>query len=145
MSDRQATAMDGIEIADFLAGQPTGVLSLADGDDSYAIPVSFAYDGDSQGIYFRLGYAPASQKQDFVESTDHASFVVYDHTDDGWCSVVAEGHLEELTESDVDATVHEAVDHLEIPFFEVHERPADELDFTIVRLHVSTVHGIVEA
>lgn len=148
MSSRQARALDAIEIGDFLRTQQTGVLSLARDDDSYAIPVSFAYDdgGDeAPSIFFRLGYAPASQKEDYVESTDHATFVAYDHTDDGWRSVVAEGHLEELTESDLDATIREAVDDLDIPFFEVHERPADEIDFTTVRLHVSTLHGIAEA
>lgn len=148
MSSRQAHALDAIEIGDFLDSQHTGVLALARDDDSYAIPVSFAYDDggdDAPGIYFRLGYAPASQKQDYIESTDYATFVVYDHTDDGWHSVVAQGHLEQLSETELDATIREAVDHLDIPFFEVHERPADEIEFTTVRLQIATMHGIREA
>jgi len=148
MSTRQAHALDAIEIGDFLDAQQTGVLSLARDDDSYAIPVSFAYDDDgedSPAIYFRLGYAPASQKQDYIESTDHATFVVYDQTDAGWHSVVAEGHLEQLSETELDATIREAVDHLDIPFFEVHERPIEDIEFTTVRFQIATMHGIREA
>lgn len=133
--------MDGIEITDFLKSQQTGVLSLADDDESYAIPVSFAYqNGD---IYIRLGYGTDSQKRDFVETSDYVSFVVYDRTDDGWKSVVVRGTPETLAENSVDSTIAEVTRTLEIPFFRVFRQDTDELEFNIVRIEVDDSTGIV--
>lgn len=142
-----ATDMDAIEIADFLATQETGILSLANGDDGYGIPVSFAYDDadeDGPHVYFRLGYAPGSQKRRFVDASDRVSFTVYDRTDEGWKSVVARGRLEEVSARTLDAIVAEAVHGLDIPYFSVHDRPVKELHLTLTRLDVADLTGIVE-
>jgi nitroimidazol reductase NimA-like FMN-containing flavoprotein (pyridoxamine 5'-phosphate oxidase superfamily) len=68
-----------------------GVLSLASGDESYAIPMSFGYDGE--GLYFvfrRPG--EHSRKVDFVEATERATFVVPAVTSKhDWASVLVEG------------------------------------------------------
>jgi len=145
MSDATATRMDAIEIADFLATQHTGVLSLASDDDAYAVPVSFAYDDADSALYLRLGYAPGSQKRTFVDAVDRASFVVYDDTPDGWRSVVARGRLEELSESSLDSSIVESVRGLDIPYFQVHDRPATDLEFHVVRLDVTELTGVAEA
>jgi hypothetical protein len=136
--------MDGIEATEFLQTQPTGVLSLADENDSYAIPVSYAYDEDDRALYFRLGFAPGSQKRGFIEATDHATFVTYADTAGGWQSVVAEGRLEELTDDAEESGVLEFVKDLDIPYFQVHERPADDLSMKIYRLNVGKLSGVVE-
>ncbi|MBV0924586.1 pyridoxamine 5'-phosphate oxidase family protein [Halomicroarcula limicola] len=138
------TDMDAIEIADFLRSQRTGVLCLARDDDSYGVPLSFVYRDDDSGIYFRMGYAPGSQKRKFLDATDHATFVVYGQTDEGWRSVVAEGTLDVLTEDNVDSAVEEATKALDIPYYEVHDRPVEDLEFNIVRLQISHLSGIVE-
>lgn len=135
--------MDATEIAAFLDERDTGVLSLADGDDAYAIPVSFAADdGD---LYFRLGYAPGSQKRRFVDATDHATFVTYEPTAEGWKSVVAGGRLETLSADSLDTVVQESVRDLDVPYYQVQDRPVDELDQRIVRLDVDRLSGIVGA
>ena len=139
-----ATSMDSIAIDEFLRGQPVGVLAMASDDGVYAIPVSFAYDEDGPDLYFRLGYGPDSQKRAFVEGADHATFVVFDHTDAGWKSVVAEGRLEALSESTLDTSVLQSIERLRIPFYAVHRRPAAELEFSIVRLDVSHLSGVAE-
>lgn len=136
--------MDAIQIDEFLASQQTGVLSLAHGDDAYGIPLSFWFDDSDSSIYFRMGYAPGSQKRKFVESSQYVTFVVYDHNDDGWKSVVAEGELEVLSEDTLDSAVEEATRHLDIPYYEVHERPVDELEFDIIRMRVTKLNGIAE-
>jgi nitroimidazol reductase NimA-like FMN-containing flavoprotein (pyridoxamine 5'-phosphate oxidase superfamily) len=136
--------MDAIEIAEFLETQHTGVLSLADGDDAYSIPVSFDYDEDEAAVYFRFGYGPDSQKRRYLDAVDTASFVVYDRTDGGWQSVVMEGGLERVSESSLDTSIVEAVDELDIPYFRVHHRPAGDMDFNIVRLDATKLTGIVE-
>ena len=140
-----ATAMDAIEIGEFLEGQLTGVLALAMAGRVYAFPVSFAYRDADSSLYFRLGYGPASQKRSYVEGAEAASFVVYDRTDAGWKSVMAEGHLEPVSETGIDGSVEQAVRRLTIPFFQVHQQPADGLEHHIVRLRVEKLSGVAEA
>jgi hypothetical protein len=136
--------MDAIEIDDFLGSQQTGVLSMGRENDGYGVPLSFWFDENDSSIYFRLGYAPGSQKQEFVESSRYVTFVVYADTDDGWKSVVAEGELERLSEETLDSAIEETTRHLDIPYYEVHERPVSELEFEIVRMRVTKLSGIAE-
>lgn len=145
MTVATATAMDALAISEFLESQGTGVLALASGGRVYAIPVSFAYHEAGPDIYFRFGYGPDSQKRTYVEGADEASFVVYDRTDAGWKSVLAEGDLESVSDSQLDTSLAEAVNGLHIPYFAVHRRPSAELEFEIVRLDVDKLSGVVEA
>jgi nitroimidazol reductase NimA-like FMN-containing flavoprotein (pyridoxamine 5'-phosphate oxidase superfamily) len=150
--------MDAEEIAAFLDTQETGVISFANDDDSYAIPVSFASDvndgddvddaGEEAGaaeLYFRFGFAPGSEKRTYVDASDRVSFVVYDDTAAGWKSVVARGRLEAVSARSLDAIVAEAVRGLDIPYFAVHDSPIGELHFTLVRLDATELTGVVEA
>ena len=144
MGETTRGTMDALDIASFLETQDTGVLSLANDDDAYAIPVSYAYDDDEDVIYLRLGFAPGSQKRRFLDATNHVAFVVYADTDDGWKSVVARGQLETLSETDLESRILQAVRKLDIPYFRVFDRPTDELDFKIVALQVEQLNGLVE-
>lgn len=145
MDPNNAEAMDAIEITDFLSDAQTGVLSLADGNNAYAVPVSFYFQPDDQQLYFRLGFAPGSQKQKFLERTDLASFVAHGREDGRWKSVVASGRLEVVgTDQRLEDPVLEAVQRLEIPYFRVFDRPTDEIDFSIYRLRAESLKGIVE-
>ena len=136
--------MDAIQIDEFLDSQRTGVLSLGRENDGYGVPLSFWFDEDDSSFYFRMGYAPGSQKRKFVEASEYVTFVVYADTDEGWKSVVAEGELELLSEANLDSTIEETIRHLDIPYFEVHERPISELEFDIVRMRVTKLNGIRE-
>jgi hypothetical protein len=144
MTGERVTQMDTPDIADFLAAQQAGVLSMADDDAGYGIPVSFTFDDEDHEIFFRMGYGPKSQKRRFVESSNTVSFVVVDETDEGWKSVIARGRLEVLSDSNIDSAIVEAVRHLDIPYFQVHNQPASDMTFTIVRLDVTELSGIVE-
>jgi nitroimidazol reductase NimA-like FMN-containing flavoprotein (pyridoxamine 5'-phosphate oxidase superfamily) len=144
MADSTVQRMDGLEIADFLAAQSTGVLSLADGGEGYAIPVSFAFDEAGHDVYFRLGYTGESQKRRYVEAVDRAAFVTYDHTDEGWKSVVARGPIETLTDSSLDTAVEQRVGDIDVPYFTVHAREAGDMAFHLVRLDADELDGIVE-
>ncbi|MFB6359804.1 MAG: pyridoxamine 5'-phosphate oxidase family protein [Halobacteriales archaeon] len=140
-----ATAMDAIEIAAFLDTQATGVIALGKAGSVYAFPVSYAYNDEEPAIYYRFGFGDDSQKRAYVDNADEVSFVVYDHTEDGWKSVLAEGELEHVSPSKLDTSVVEAVNALRIPYFQVHRQPASELEFSIHRLQVDKLSGIVEA
>lgn len=93
--------LDREAIDDRLRTAETGVLSLADGDDAYGIPVAYHWDGDR--FVFRLGDHPDSEKMAFLASTDRASFLVYQYTapEDSW-SVLATGRLQELPADETD-------------------------------------------
>ena len=142
-----ATSMDADEIAEFLDTQETGVLSLAKADDGYGVPVCFAFDdeaGTGPEFYFRLGFAPGSTKRQYVDASEDVSFVVHDDTAEGWKSVVARGRLENVSSRTLDAIVAEAVQGLDIPYFAVHDSPVENLHFTLVRLGVTDLTGVVE-
>lgn len=143
MTTRQRTEMDALEIASFLATQQTGALSLARDDDSYVIPVSFAFDEQEQNVYLRLGYGPTSTKRDFVDAVDLASFLVYDRTDEGWKSVLARGQLDVVSDSGLDSAAVETARNLNIPYVRVFGGNDEDLQFDIVRIEVTELTGIV--
>src|SRR6056297_781785 len=96
-------AMSEAEIESRLRDVGHGVLSLADGDDSYAIPLYHHYEDGS--LFFRLGETPGNSKADYIETTETATYVVVeaDETADpeqerGW-SVIARGPIERVPES----------------------------------------------
>ncbi|MEF8800168.1 MAG: pyridoxamine 5'-phosphate oxidase family protein [Halolamina sp.] len=136
--------MDAIETTEFLEAQYTGVLAMGRDNIGYGIPISYTYDTAGPYIYFRLAYAGSSQKRKFIEAADSVAFVVYAETEGGWKSVVAEGAIEERSETDFEARRIEAVRRLDIPYFTVHDRPADDLEFVIARIDVSNLTGVVE-
>ncbi len=83
--------MDETELERKLEESDTGVLSLARDGDAYALPVSFHYDGER--ILLRFGVEEGSEKVSFVETTDTASFVVYEATGEESWSILAQGSL----------------------------------------------------
>lgn len=141
MSDRPSVAMTTDEITRFLDARGTCVLSLAEDDEPYAIPVSYGYDASEECFYLRLGHSPESEKQAFLQASERARIVVYDQTPEGWKSVVATGVLTELDEADLTAELIAQLSDAELPRFEMWDESKRELDFTINRLDVETLTG----
>ncbi|MES3161899.1 MAG: pyridoxamine 5'-phosphate oxidase family protein [Halorubrum sp.] len=150
-----ATALDDEAIEGFLETQSTGTLSLANGDDAYAIPVAFTYAVETGDFYFRLGYGVESRKRAYIETTEQATFVVAAETTSGWKSVIAAGELEHRNTTDnlnevvgaeysSDEPRSDAKHERDIPFYHVFEAPS-ELLFTLVRLRTTELTGVVEA
>jgi nitroimidazol reductase NimA-like FMN-containing flavoprotein (pyridoxamine 5'-phosphate oxidase superfamily) len=76
----------------------TGILSLARGGESYAVPISFGYDGE-QCYFVFVGYHQPSLKEAFAESTATATLSVYEVEDvSEWHSVVVRGRIERIEE-----------------------------------------------
>jgi len=136
--------MDDTEVEERLETTGTGVLALSNGDDSYAIPLAHYYDGER--LYFRLGVTEGSRKQQFLETTDTASYVIYGTEDtddprgiDSW-SVLVTGHLTELPKSE-----HEQFDTAEINRafspIRVFDEEIDEMDIVVVELEIDSVTG----
>lgn len=119
----------------FLGTQGSGVISFAteDADESpHSVPISYGYDPGGGAFYFRLAVGEDREKSDL---TDRAvTFVVYGHTDDGWRSVVASGHLESTTEADIATEALAGLEGVRIPLVDVFgKRPAD-VQFGFFRL-----------
>jgi hypothetical protein len=64
------------EVDEHLRAGEHGVLGLADGDDAYAVPLSYHYDGDR--LLLRVScHGADSEKKRFLERTGTATFVCY--------------------------------------------------------------------
>ena len=134
---RQAAVESKLESVDH------GVLSLADGDESYAIPLYHYYDDGS--LFFRLGETPGNRQAEFIETTDTATYVVYateptadDAEELGW-SIVARGPIERVP-TDHPAYDITAINERFAPirlFDEAH----DEVELTLYELDVEHLSG----
>lgn len=76
-----------------------GVLSLAKGNDAYAVPLSYFYDGSL--LYIRVSEEPDSTKQGFIDHTETAAFTVYEvqNEEDSW-SVLIRGTIRRLSDEE---------------------------------------------
>ncbi|MDG5778232.1 pyridoxamine 5'-phosphate oxidase family protein [Haloarculaceae archaeon H-GB2-1] len=137
--------LDDEEIDAMLGEMGHGVLSLARDGEAYAVPVVYHYDGDT--FFFRLGMAPGSKKRDFVETTETATFVVYEAEGtpdpeelDTW-SVVATGPLRELTDAERMSFPTAAEINRDFPPIRVFDEPIDELEIELYAMDHETLTG----
>lgn len=137
----RAEPMDRTEVEAFLGNEGTGVLALAQDDESYAFPVSYGFDAVDGTFYLRLAFHPDSEKRAFLGPDSTVSLVVSDEREGKWRSVVARGRLRETGEAAIDSSVVEAIRRVNIPFFTVFDRPARELDFQLFRLAPDDLTG----
>jgi nitroimidazol reductase NimA-like FMN-containing flavoprotein (pyridoxamine 5'-phosphate oxidase superfamily) len=147
MTNHDSISLDEDERAAFLEPGGTGVLSFATGVDQppYSLPVSYGYDRASGTFFLRLGVVPDGEKLDYVAEDRPVSLVVHGETADSWHSVVATGHLKEVTESAIGSAARQGLQRVEIPLFEVFDRPTDEVEFRFVRLDPAEITGRREA
>lgn len=103
-SDLHGETMTDDELDTFLEGNGVGVLSLADGDDAYGIPISYGYDADERRLFFVfLEGGTESRKDRFAEATDNASFLVYDvESEHEWASAIVDGTLRPVDDDEWD-------------------------------------------
>lgn len=95
-----ASDLDADDVARVLETAGHGVLALADGGESYAIPISFGYDGDGS-VYFQFGFGESSRKRTFLDSTAQATLVVSDvQSLTEWTSVVVAGPIEPVDDAE---------------------------------------------
>lgn len=138
---RGAMRMSKEERDAFLLDHGVGVLSLARGDDSYAVPVSYGYEADDERLCVMLGYAPESRKRRWIEETEIATFVVHEIDDDGEAeSVVVRGGLVEVEEDEMDC--YNAFSN-NAKFTVLHESGAfiEDTEFVIYRFRIDSIEG----
>lgn len=125
------TEMSRSEIDALLEEVGVGVLSLSDGTETYAIPESYGYDGES--LYFQLVYDADSTKMAFIDTTDVATFTVFrTHPPE---SVLVRGRLKRVPEADREQAAEAIAANANIPTVEVlPDTTADEASMAFYRL-----------
>ncbi|WP_458188461.1 pyridoxamine 5'-phosphate oxidase family protein [Haladaptatus sp. NG-WS-4] len=141
MDDDAAVQMTDREIIDFLGRGGTGVLSLADEGEAYAIPVSYGFDASARRFFVRLGFADESEKRTYLDASETARLVVYDEVASGWKSVIASGRIELVTDSDVDVSVVRVLREAELPIRTMFDVPPDDVEFEMYQLVVDDLSG----
>jgi len=127
---------------DALVGRhETGVISLARGDDPYAIPISYGYDPDERTFYLRLVSSPESEKRQFLASAPAARLVVYEEEADTYRSVVAQGQLREIDRDDLSVEHIEQYGEAKRPLFEIWGEEKRDLDIHLYQLVAETLSG----
>lgn len=85
------------EIDDLLAEAGVGVLSLANDNVPYGVPMSFGYGGGDRLYVVFVGHTEEMKKVTFAERSAVASFLVYDlAAADEWRSVVVSGPFDRI-------------------------------------------------
>ena len=141
MAPNQETALSDAAVDEFLASEETGVLALANGDDPYAIPISYGYDPDERTIFLRLVSTPESEKRRFLDSTPTARIVVYDETGDAYRSVVATGQLEAVKPASLTPESIAQYGRTKRPLFEIWAADKRDLDIELYQLVPDTLSG----
>lgn len=137
----QQTEMAPGEIAELLARHETGVLSLANENEPYAIPISYGYDPDAERFYFRLVSTPESEKRAFLTSSPGARIVVYEEADTTYRSVVAEGVLQRIDPDEMSVDQIVQYGDAKRPLFEIWGKSKRDLDIQLYQLDTDSIGG----
>lgn len=135
------TALSPAATDEFLSDHETGVLSLANADEPYSVPVSYGYDADKRRFFLRLVSAPDSDKDRFLAASPRASLVVYEEDEPVYRSVVAEGALQKIPRAELDEEDVAQYGQAKRPLFEVWGTSLPELDVGLYRLDPETLNG----
>lgn len=129
------SGMTESEIETYLRAGEHGVLGLAEGDEAYAIPLSYHYDGDR--LLLRVSeHDGDSEKGRFLETTETATFVCYEaSTSESW-SIHVRGAIRKW-EGDVDETT---LNEWFQPF-RLFDEAVESVGFSLYDLRMGTVVG----
>jgi nitroimidazol reductase NimA-like FMN-containing flavoprotein (pyridoxamine 5'-phosphate oxidase superfamily) len=141
MSLDQATHLSPAETDALLGRHETGVLSLASGDEPYAIPISYGYDADERTFYVRLVSTPESEKREFLASSPSARVIVYEEREPVYESVIARGTLVEIPREDLSVEHVEQYGDTKRPLFEIWGQSRQDLDVALYRFEPTDLSG----
>jgi nitroimidazol reductase NimA-like FMN-containing flavoprotein (pyridoxamine 5'-phosphate oxidase superfamily) len=143
MANDDPTEMTVDERDTFLGTGGTGVISLgSDNEAPLSVPVSYGYDQEDETFYFRLSVGADGSKGELKERP--VSFVTYRETENGWQSVVARGHLEDVEKEGIETASLAGLEHVDIPLIPMFDRPIREISFEFYRLLPDKLIGRTE-
>jgi hypothetical protein len=129
------TGMDEATLETRLREGSNAVVALAAGDDSYAIPLSYHYDGER--LLLRVStHDDGVEKRRFLETTDRATLIKYEDAPDESWSIQIRGPVEEWPESVDEATLNEW-----FPPFHLFDEAIEDVEFLLYELEMDTVVG----
>lgn len=131
--DRQSE-MSAEETDAFLSAHETGVVSLAQQDEPYAIPISYGYNTNNRQFCLRLVSTEGSEKRKFLDSNPLARLVIYTEGDDTYRSVVAVGTLDQIAPDDLSTDDIHQYGSTKRPLFEIWAEKKRDLDIELYRL-----------
>ena len=112
-----AKEMTRQEIDDFLYRERIGLLSLTDGNQSYAVPMGYSYDG----THIYLAMMHKGRKIEYLQKNKNICFVVYWTNEDigvgniHWKSVICDGTMAHLKDHpEIEKAVRTAEKHLNL-------------------------------
>jgi nitroimidazol reductase NimA-like FMN-containing flavoprotein (pyridoxamine 5'-phosphate oxidase superfamily) len=124
-SDLEARLRDGTH----------GVLGLADADESYAVPLSYDYDGER--LLIRVSDSDDQrEKRRFIETTETATFVCYEASDAASWSILVRGPLERWEGEADEATLDEW-----FPPFRLFGEAVEDVEFHLFEIGMDAVSG----
>jgi len=124
-----------------LSNNETGVLSLANENEPYAIPISYGYDAQNRRFYLRLVSTPESEKRQFLPSSPETRLVVCEDDGEIYESVVARGTLEEIPRDELTADHIEQYGDAKRPLFEMWGESKQDLNVRLYQLDPETLSG----
>jgi nitroimidazol reductase NimA-like FMN-containing flavoprotein (pyridoxamine 5'-phosphate oxidase superfamily) len=137
----EETLLSDSEIDSFLSQHETGVISLAREGKSYAVPISYGYDGRHRQFYLRLVSNPESKKREFLKSTPHTRLVVYEADDPVYTSIVATGTLNEISRDELTPEHIEQYGEAKRPLFEIWGESLPALNVRLYQLDPDELSG----
>ena len=116
-SNVQDLSMEAIE--PFLKKNRVGVLSLADGEAAYGIPLAYFYEAGT--IYLTI--SRKGRKMNFIDKNKKVSFAVFELPEGfgkpgktSWTSVICDGVMENITDPDaITRAVRAGEKHMGMP------------------------------
>jgi nitroimidazol reductase NimA-like FMN-containing flavoprotein (pyridoxamine 5'-phosphate oxidase superfamily) len=141
MALEQQTEMSRAETDALLARHETGVLSLARGDEPYAIPISYGYDAETRTFFLRLVSTPESEKREFLSSSPAVRLVVSEEAEPEYRSVVAQGTLKEVSTDEMTVERIEQFGDAKRPLFEIWGESKTDLRIQLYELDADDVSG----
>ncbi|MFN1126855.1 pyridoxamine 5'-phosphate oxidase family protein [Halobacterium salinarum] len=132
------TELSRAESDTLLRESGVGVLALTNGAEAYSIPESFGYAGET--LYFQFVYKPDSKKMAFLETTETATFTVYDEQPAQ--SVLVQGPIEPVPEEDEPKAATAIAENASIPTLNTYpETTLDEIRMDYYRLPPTEITG----
>ncbi|SFC49769.1 hypothetical protein SAMN05444422_10992 [Halobiforma haloterrestris] len=128
------------ELEELLDEQGHGTLALADGNDAYAVPLNYHYDGSR--FVIRMSDEPGSTKVEYAETTDTATFVVYEfdeETTSSW-SVMIRGRIDRLPQEEQNEYTDTRLNEL-FPPFRLFDEAVPEVEMVLYELEPIEITG----
>jgi len=133
------------EIDDVLVRQGVGVLAMAEGEQPYAIPMSFGYDSTKPVFPMQWGGGYEGRKNRVVESNPKVCLTVYEQDFEEeaiWRSVIITGELYEIPEEEEEQAFASIAANAQFPSdLGVWGIPLENVEFTLFGLNVIDCTG----